>query len=203
MIRVDRATYEAFGGTLEDRVAAFFVALDAHRFTVNVPAPTEHPLVEVIARAGGMVAAEIEPAPAPEPEPEPPAPPAEPTLDEVTAQEEILIDADAVQAKAKYASLLLLQGATYAEKYAEAVAYLAADPATRDLDPLAFPYLFEEAAARGVPRETVATEVKANGDAWRPINARIEALRVAKKAEMRAAPTVEAKRAVRLAIVWP
>ena len=37
------------------RVAAFGQALDGHRYTVDVPAPTEHPLVEQAWRAGSYV----------------------------------------------------------------------------------------------------------------------------------------------------
>jgi hypothetical protein len=68
---IDRATYDSFDGTLEQRVADFIAALAAHSSTVDQPAPTEHPLVEALARAGGMEAAEIAP---PVPEPPPPGP---------------------------------------------------------------------------------------------------------------------------------
>lgn len=121
----------------------------------------------------------------------------------VTAEEEAAIDADAVAAKQKYASPLLLQGGTYRDKYDDAKAYLSANPATRDADPAVFPYVLAEAAARGVSGEQVAQDIVAQGDFWRRINGRIEAIRVTKKAEVRAASTVEAKRAVRATIQWP
>lgn len=59
MIEIPAAVYAAFDGTLETRVAAFMQALEEHRFTVGVPAPVEDPLVEAIARAGGMAVAQI------------------------------------------------------------------------------------------------------------------------------------------------
>lgn len=59
MMEIPRSVYDAFGGTLESRVAGFLAALDAHRHTVGEPAPAEHPLVEAIARAGGMAAVTI------------------------------------------------------------------------------------------------------------------------------------------------
>lgn len=75
-IEIPRVVYDAFAGTLEQRVADFSGALEAHRFSVGEPAPVEAPLVEAIARAGGMAEVVIvdPPPPAPEPEPLPPAP---------------------------------------------------------------------------------------------------------------------------------
>lgn len=52
-------------GELEARVSAFAEALIAHRDTVDVPAPAEHPLIEQIVRAGGMDAVMLLPAPPP------------------------------------------------------------------------------------------------------------------------------------------
>ena len=78
-IEITRAVHDGFAGTLEQRVADFIAALEAHRTSVGVPAPVEAPLVEAIARAGGMeVVTIIEPPPPPEPPPAPdpwPAPP--------------------------------------------------------------------------------------------------------------------------------
>jgi hypothetical protein len=78
-IEITRAVHDGFAGTLEQRVADFVTALEAHRTSVGVPAPVEAPLVEAIARAGGMeVVTIIEPPPPPEPPPAPdlwPAPP--------------------------------------------------------------------------------------------------------------------------------
>jgi hypothetical protein len=74
----------AYGGldALTARVVAFVAALEAHKLTVDVPAPTEDPLIDAIARAGGMDAVEIEPEPAP---PAPPEPPADPKAAALTA----------------------------------------------------------------------------------------------------------------------
>jgi hypothetical protein len=58
------------------------VALEAHRTSVGLPAPVEVPLVEAIARAGGMDEVTIvdPPAPPTPPDPSPPAPPLIPKL---------------------------------------------------------------------------------------------------------------------------
>ena len=67
-IEITRAVHDGFAGTLEQRVADFVTALEAHRTSVGVPAPVEAPLVEAIARAGGMeVVTIIEPPPPPIP----------------------------------------------------------------------------------------------------------------------------------------
>jgi hypothetical protein len=78
-IEITRAAYDGFVGTLEQRVADFVTALEAHRTSVGEPAPVEAPLVEAIARAGGMEVVTIidqppqpEPPPAPDPGPAPP-----------------------------------------------------------------------------------------------------------------------------------
>ena len=64
-IEIARAVYDGFAGTLEQRVADFAVALEAHRTSVGLPAPVEAPLVEAIARAGGMAEVTIVDPPAP------------------------------------------------------------------------------------------------------------------------------------------
>ena len=75
-IEITRAVHDGFAGTLEQRVADFIAALEAHRTSIGVPAPVEAPLIEAIARAGGMDAVSIiEPPPPPEP-----AAPADPGL---------------------------------------------------------------------------------------------------------------------------
>ena len=80
-IEITRAAYDGFVGTLEQRVADFVTALEAHRTSVGEPAPVEAPLVEAIARAGGMeVVTIIDPPPQPEPPPAPDPGPAPPPL---------------------------------------------------------------------------------------------------------------------------
>lgn len=75
-IEITRAVHDGFAGTLEQRVADFIAALEAHRTSIGVPAPVEAPLIEAIARAGGMDAVTIiDPPPPPEP-----AAPADPGL---------------------------------------------------------------------------------------------------------------------------
>ncbi len=74
-IEIARAGYDGFAGTLEQRVTDFITALEAHRTSVGVPAPVEAPLIEAIARAGGMTEVTIvDPLPPPPP-PEPAIPP--------------------------------------------------------------------------------------------------------------------------------
>ena len=70
-LRVPHAMAAAFGEDLAPRVEAFMAAVAAHRLTVDEPAPVEAPLIEAIARAGGMAALVIE---APEAPATPPAP---------------------------------------------------------------------------------------------------------------------------------
>ncbi len=75
-IEIARAGYDGFAGTLEQRVTDFIAALEAHRTSVGIPAPVEAPLIEAIARAGGMAEVTIinPPPPAPRPEPAIPLP---------------------------------------------------------------------------------------------------------------------------------
>lgn len=87
-IRIERAVLDAFGGkdALDNRVEAFRKAIADHPFTVDVPAPTEHPFIEEIAR---FTSAEnpytiVEP---PEPEPVP-----EPSISPVASDEPSVVD---------------------------------------------------------------------------------------------------------------
>ncbi len=67
---VPRAYLAEFGGEqgLADAVADFAAALEAHALTVDVPAPTAHPLVaDLVRRFGGHYEIEPEPEAAPEP----------------------------------------------------------------------------------------------------------------------------------------
>ncbi|HEV7286780.1 MAG TPA: hypothetical protein VGN75_18160 [Kaistia sp.] len=61
---LDQETIAALGdlSAIAERVAAHVAALEAHRSTVDVPAPTEDPVIEQIACAGGMDAVVVEPA---------------------------------------------------------------------------------------------------------------------------------------------
>lgn len=59
LLSLPRALLAGFGPDLAARVDAFLAALDAHRLTVDEPAPVEAPLVEAIARAGGLAAVVI------------------------------------------------------------------------------------------------------------------------------------------------
>jgi hypothetical protein len=59
-LAIPRETYDALGFDLDAALAAFAVAKDEHRFTINVPAPTAHPMVERAYARGGYVIVEEE-----------------------------------------------------------------------------------------------------------------------------------------------
>jgi hypothetical protein len=71
MIVVPYEIASSLGFDLAAEVAAYQQALEAHRFTVNVPRPTHHPVVETIVAHGGEFSI------GPEPEVETPNPPEE------------------------------------------------------------------------------------------------------------------------------
>lgn len=76
MLTISRADILRLGGerAFAEAVAAFAAALEAHRFTVDVPAPTADSVIELVVRQhGGQF--DIEPEPEPDPEPEPEQPP--------------------------------------------------------------------------------------------------------------------------------
>jgi hypothetical protein len=147
-IEITRATYDGFTGTLEQRVADFVAALEAHRTSVGVPAPVEAPLVEAIARAGGMDAVTIiDPPPPPEPftPPDPgPAPP--PLIPKLLVVERIGVAGKLRDARAALkigrpddelsdAELLLRERWEAATTIAQDDAQLRGFLATLDLDP--------------------------------------------------------------------
>ncbi len=69
MLNVNEEIIESLGFDLEEAVQQFQVALEQHKFTVGVPAPTADPLVEEIVRAGGYAVIPKEPEEeAPDPE---------------------------------------------------------------------------------------------------------------------------------------
>ena len=70
-LQIPQATIDAFGPTLAERVEAYMQAVQAHKHSIGIPRPSEHPLAEAIAAAGGMDAIEILAAP---PGPDAPAP---------------------------------------------------------------------------------------------------------------------------------
>lgn len=77
MPTISRADIIRLGGEVAfaETVAAFAAAIEAHRYTVDVPAPTADPLVELVVRQyGGQY--DVEPEPGPNPDPEPEEPPA-------------------------------------------------------------------------------------------------------------------------------
>lgn len=93
-LKIELAALEMFGGeqVLRDRIEAFITARRDHKFTENIPAPTEHPVIEeIVQRFGGHFEIADDPIPPPPPEPviEPipgPPPPPEPTFEELLDQ---------------------------------------------------------------------------------------------------------------------
>lgn len=75
MLNIHRETVDQLNFDLETALAEFVEAKQQHTFTVDVPAPTAHPLVEAAFAAGGFQV--VEPPPKAE-EPPPPTPPANP-----------------------------------------------------------------------------------------------------------------------------
>lgn len=76
---ISRADVDRLGGeaALSAAVADFAAALEAHRYTVDMPAPTADPVVELVVRYyGGQYDIEPEPEPDLPPEPDPDSPPA-------------------------------------------------------------------------------------------------------------------------------
>jgi hypothetical protein len=71
MLNIERETLEKLNFNLETALAEFAEAKRQHAFTIDVPAPTAHPLVEAAFAAGGFQILE----PPPQPELPPPSPP--------------------------------------------------------------------------------------------------------------------------------
>lgn len=53
MLNIEQEIIEGLSFNLDQAVAAHQEALENHRFTVDIPAPTADPLVEAVVRAGG------------------------------------------------------------------------------------------------------------------------------------------------------
>lgn len=98
------------------------------------------------------------------------------------------IDAQAEAVRAQFITSGAGQAMTYEQKRLELAAFDAGDEGP-------FPFFEAEAAARGVTVSDVAAEVRAATEQWRIVGAEIEAKRLAAKAAVRAAETVEGKRA--------
>jgi hypothetical protein len=68
MVRIEREALNALGFDLAQAVSEYQAALEAHRFTVGVPRPTSHPVVETVVAKGGAFEV-IEPVGEEKPEP--------------------------------------------------------------------------------------------------------------------------------------
>lgn len=98
------------------------------------------------------------------------------------------IDAQAEAERIKFITSGAGQAMTYEQKRLELAAFDAGGEGP-------FPFFEAEAAARGISVADVAAEVRAATEQWRVVGAEIEAKRLAAKAAVRAAETVEDKRA--------
>jgi hypothetical protein len=147
-IEITRAVHDGFAGTLEHRVTDFIAALEAHRTSVGEPAPVEAPLVEAIARVGGMDAVTIiDPPPPPEPfTPPESGPPPPPLITKLLVVERIGLAGKLRDARAALkigrpdddltdAELLLRERWEAASTIAQDDAQLRGFLATLDLDP--------------------------------------------------------------------
>jgi hypothetical protein len=107
------------------------------------------------------------------------------------------IDAECGAFRARFITTIPGQESTYLEKEREARAWAAASgPAAED-----YPMIAAEAAARGISINAQAALVIAAANAWRPLAAAIEALRMGAKGAVRAAGTRAAKLAA-AAVDW-
>ncbi|MFC6640809.1 MULTISPECIES: hypothetical protein [Sulfitobacter] len=68
------------------------------------------------------------------------------------------------------------QGAIYAEKEAEAISYMALDPAPADLAP--YPFIEQEMLATGMTGHECAQLFLNMAAQWRPLGAQLEGLRI-------------------------
>jgi outer membrane murein-binding lipoprotein Lpp len=59
-VGIARSIFDRLDFDFDAALADFSAAKEAHRFTINVPAPTAHPLVEQAYKAGGYVIVEDE-----------------------------------------------------------------------------------------------------------------------------------------------
>lgn len=91
MLQIERSQIESLGFDFELALQVFSEAKAQHPFTVDVPAPTSHPLVEAAYEAGGY---EIVDPPPPPPPPEPP--PANP-LKEQALQRILALEGQSVE----------------------------------------------------------------------------------------------------------
>jgi len=115
----------------------------------------------------------------------------------VEAQAEI--DKQAEAARLKYITGGAGQAMTYTQKLEEAVAFLAvASPIGAD-----YPIIQAEALATGAAMMAIATNIKATSDAWRPIAASIEAIRMGGKLSLASAGSSSEISAIISTLVWP
>ena len=71
MLNIERSILDSLGFDFQQALSDFAESKQQHAFTVDVPAPTAHPLVEAAFAAGGFEIIEPPPQPEPEPAPEP------------------------------------------------------------------------------------------------------------------------------------
>ena len=84
MLKIEKAMIDRLDFDFEAALKKFAEQKDIHRFTIDLPAPSAHPLVEEAHRQGGFEV--IEPVPEPEPVEKPEQSPIEPDPQMVDAR---------------------------------------------------------------------------------------------------------------------
>lgn len=114
--------------------------------------------------------------------------PVEVDLDAVKVEAVAKVDRAAEAYRMNFITPGFGQVMTYQQKLAEARAYLA----DTSIEDSAIPHVVAEAAATGQSKQEVADEIVATFDSWQALSAVIEGKRMAAKAAIAAAETVEA-----------
>ena len=170
-ITISHEEYEGWSGTLEQRVAAFAAALVAHASTVDQPRPTEHELVELLVRSGGMSALTVLP-------PNVPVPPPQQTLPEARAWAVEVVNRAAENTRAMYITVGDGQAMVYIRKEAEARQFALLRPLNPA--PGTYPLLEAELAAQHAVGNSAMTlgdvtdEVLEQANLWVEVGATIE-----------------------------
>lgn len=199
MLTLAKSYVDSLGLNLEAEVGAFRAALAAHRGTVNQPAPVALPIIEAIIQAGGYVIKDDATLPH---EPLPPLP-----LPVLKEQLKTQVDTAAEAARLKYITPGSGQALEYQAVTEEARRYQS-DPAPIAMN---YPAL---SASLGIDRNPTSGAIAATlaevaagvlymQAQWSAVGSAIRHTRLKTKADIDAATTEAAARAVVAAIVWP
>jgi hypothetical protein len=202
MIRIDPNVVSEFGGEaqMHRRVLDFAAAREAHRFTVDQPAPIEHPLIEAIVARGGWSAVQIVRPPPPSDEPREPIPWGT-GLEAVKAAAMAKVDRVAEARRQQHITPGPGQALEYQATEAEARRWKPGDGFA------GYPFMraeadaIEDATGTRPSAAEVASAIIMQADAWAQIGARIKRRRRAAKMKIEAATTEDEVR-VLVEVVW-